>query len=239
MDRLQFRKAEFAVHRRECALCRGEIERMYFHLNGQAICPACAGSAQARQRRPSHVAVLRGLVYGGGMAVLCSIGYAIFTMVTNMEVALIAIAIGFLIGRAVRTGSRGLGGRRCQALAVLLTYFAIIMGYLPPVVKQMRETTAKVAEKGAEVRTASLARSAQPPAPKPSLARWLIAVGVIGIGVAFVAIAAPVAVLTSGASGIISVLILLLGLQRAWRETARDARVLMGPYELEEAPAIA
>src|SRR5258708_14700566 len=172
MDTLQFQKAEFAAGKSQCVLCPATIEQTYFHLNGQVICPACAGKAQAGQQRPNNTWVLRGLLYGAGMAVLCSIGYAIFTMVTNMEMALISIAIGYLVGKAVRAGSHGLGGRRCQVLAVMLTYFAIIMGYLPPAIKGMQEVTKRTAAKkaglnsqqteGADSITASPNNSAPP-----------------------------------------------------------------------------
>jgi hypothetical protein len=63
----------------------------------------------------------------------------------------------------------------------------------------------------------------------------MLAIVMVAVVVVFVAVAAPFAVLASGFSGIISVLILFFGLQRAWKETARDSRLLMGPYELEGA----
>jgi hypothetical protein len=251
MDTLQFQKAEYTGSTKtQCALCRGGIEGTYFHLNGQVICPACAAIARSGQQRPNHTWVLRGLLYGSGMAILCSIGYAIFTMATNMEMALISIAIGYLVGRAVRAGSHGLGGRRCQILAVMLTYFAIIMGYLPPAIKGMREATRLAAAKRASVKasqpnaTAAAAQSDSAPV-MPHRARiappvrWLLAAALVAFGFLLVAVTAPLAVLASGFGGIVSVLILFLGLQRAWKETARDSRVLMGPYEVEGAPTIA
>ena len=249
MDTLQFQKAEFAAGKSQCVLCRATIEQTYFHLNGQVICPACAERAQAGQQRPNNTWVLRGLLYGAGMAILCAIGYAIFTMATNMEMALISVAIGYLVGKAVRAGSHGLGGRRCQVLAVMLTYFAIIMGYLPPAIKGMQEITKKAEAKKAGLNskqldiaeaTAASPNSSAPPAGqrpgrKASLLGWMLAVVMVAVVVVFVAVAAPFAVLASGFSGIISVLILFFGLQRAWKETARDSRLLMGPYELEGA----
>jgi hypothetical protein len=42
--------------------------------------------------------------------------------------------------------------------------------------------------------------------------------------------AAPFFGLTSGISGLISLFIIFIGLQRAWRLTARSQILLMGPY---------
>jgi hypothetical protein len=57
--------------------------------------------------------------------------YALVAILTGLEVGLIAILVGYMVGRAVRHGSGGLGGRPQQILAVVLTYFAITTSYLP------------------------------------------------------------------------------------------------------------
>jgi hypothetical protein len=49
--------------------------------------------------------------------------------ITNVELGLVAIAIGYLVGYAVRAGTGGRGGRRFQILAVLLTYFSVSLAY--------------------------------------------------------------------------------------------------------------
>jgi hypothetical protein len=48
----------------------------------------------------------------------------------GVEIGIIAIAVGYMVGKAVRAGSRGLGGRPQQILAVLLTYFSITTSYV-------------------------------------------------------------------------------------------------------------
>jgi len=248
MDGLQFQKAEFASNRPACAICKSAIERTYFHLNGHTICAACAEKTHAGQRRPSNTWVLRGLLYGAGMAVVCAVGYAIFTLVTHIEFALISIAVGYLIGRAVRYGSQGLGGRRCQIVAVLLTYFAITVSYTPLIVKGMREGAKRQADSAKAPETG---KSAQPLTPVPGAANATSGVSVqprspgallilLGLGVIItLAIAAPFLALSSGVGAIISLLIIFFGLQQAWRQTARDSRLLMGPYELEETTPVA
>src|SRR5262249_2302827 len=52
------------------------------------------------------------------------------TALSGLELALIAIVVGYAIGRAVRIGSRGLGGRRSQLVAATLTYLSITGSYM-------------------------------------------------------------------------------------------------------------
>jgi hypothetical protein len=62
-------------------------------------------------------------------------------VVTNYELGLIAIAIGFGVGKAVSWGSSGKGGWLYQLLALVLTYTSIVMNYIPDLVKAMTEGT--------------------------------------------------------------------------------------------------
>lgn len=136
MDDLQFQKAEFSGDGPKCASCQAPIETEYYHLSGQVICPRCAERVRSGQQRPPNSAVLRGLMYGAGMAVACWAGYAAILAITGLEIGLIAIAVGYLVGRAVRTGSNGLGGLRVQLISVALTYLAITFAYIPVILGQ-------------------------------------------------------------------------------------------------------
>lgn len=198
MDSLQFQKAEFADSTPNCSACKVSIKGPYYQLAAQKICAACAELARINQQRPPNSAVLRGTIFGAGMAAVCSAGYAAIVMVTGMELALVAIAVGFMVGRAVRRGSDGLGGRRCQAAAVVLTYLAITMSYIPLMVRD------------AAVKDVTAA--------------------------AYMAVALfyPLLALTDGVSGILGIVIIAFGLMQAWKQTARDPRVITGPFTLEE-----
>ena len=54
--------------------------------------------------------------------------------VTGHELGVIAIALGFAVGKAVGWGSRGRGGWVYQLLAMFLTYSSIVMTAVPEVV---------------------------------------------------------------------------------------------------------
>ncbi|MEO8097197.1 MAG: hypothetical protein ABI811_05805 [Acidobacteriota bacterium] len=223
MDSLQFQKAEYASGGPPCAACKTPIQQEYFQLAGSNICPACAAKARANQARPSHATVMRGLLYGAGAAVICSVVYASIILITGMGLGLIAVAVGYLVGRAVRTGSRGLGGRRWVA-AVALTYLAITFGYVPVIVQQMgKDDRAKQAAQ----------KDKAPQAARPASSVGMIAVGLVVLtGIAMVA---PILNLMSGVGGILGVVIIGVGLLQAWKLTARDERLLVGPYQREEA----
>ena len=131
MDELQFQKAEFQDDRPRCPACKGAIDGSYYQYAGHIICVPCGERVRARQQQqPANAIVLRGLAFGAGAAAACSVGYAAITALSGLEIALVAILVGYLVGRAVRIGSKGLGGRRCQILAVALTYLSITGSYL-------------------------------------------------------------------------------------------------------------
>jgi hypothetical protein len=218
IDGLQFQKAETPA--KSCGQCVGPIADQYYQAAGVDICPECADKVTNTQARPANRLVLRGVLYGMGAAFVCSIGYALISWVTNMEIGLIAILVGYLVGQAIRRGSDGMGGRRCQVAAIILTYLAITCSYMPALVKGMRDANDKTV---AEAKAASAAAVKEEPLTP---AGWAI-----GIVLLFaIALAVPFLALAEGFSGIIGIAIIFFGLQRAWQQTARDERLLMGPY---------
>lgn len=79
----------------------------------------------------------RPLLFGTGAAIVCSAGYAVITLLSGLELALIAILVGYLVGRAVRLGANGVGGRPFQIMAVVLTYLSITISYVPLILRQV------------------------------------------------------------------------------------------------------
>ena len=115
-----------------CSRCLREIRDEYFSVNAQTVCAECA--AEARQLTtapglggagPFTKAVLLGL----GAAAIGAALYAGMKISVNKEWALVSIAIGWLVGRAVRLGSGSRGGWGYQLLAMFLTYTSIAGAY--------------------------------------------------------------------------------------------------------------
>jgi hypothetical protein len=94
-----------------CALCGEPLAGSYFEINGHMACPSCRVKVGTTLSQGSPFArFLRALVGGLGGAVLgAGIYYAVLA-ITNYEIGLIAIAVGFLVGGAVRWGCCGRGG---------------------------------------------------------------------------------------------------------------------------------
>ena len=69
------------------------------------------------------------LLFGTAAAVVGSLGYALVGL-SGFMVSIVAIGVAWLIARAMMTASRGVGGRRYQIAAVVLTYLAVSCGSL-------------------------------------------------------------------------------------------------------------
>jgi hypothetical protein len=141
-----------------------------------------------------------------------------------LEIALVAILVGYLVGRAVRQGSRGRGGRRCQIAAVALTYLAITFSYIPVGIQAYNKQAQAANAKGAA--TLPVAAGTVPPV---TLSSWFAAVALLS----GVAVLSPLLNLQSGFSGLIGIFIIGLGLHRAWALTGRDPRQVTGPFQRE------
>jgi hypothetical protein len=130
---LQWDRAEFSGPAvATCASCSQPLRDAYYEAHGRHLCPACgerlrASLADSSGPAPMLRSVAAGLAAAAAGAVLY---YAIFRF-TGYEFGLIAIVVGVAVGKAVSWGSDHRGGWRYQALAMLLTYVAIVSSYLP------------------------------------------------------------------------------------------------------------
>src|SRR5207245_7603631 len=85
----------------------------------------------------------RSLVFGIGATIAGAVLYYGVIAITELEIGLVAIAIGYMVGYSVRRGSRGWGGRRYHVLALLLTYYSVGLADFPPAMHEGRQTTAQ------------------------------------------------------------------------------------------------
>lgn len=141
-ESLQFQRAEYAqpVNARvECASCRQEVVQSYYEIGGSIICSACRERRDHAMEGWGGGRFVRALVAGLGAGILgAAVWYAV-RAITDYELAIISIGIGYAVGKAVRWGSRGKGGWLYQLLAVFLTYSAIVSTYVPLIVKSAME----------------------------------------------------------------------------------------------------
>src|ERR1039457_2537772 len=207
---------------RACVVCKQPVGDTYYHAQGQVVCPLCAERIRAGLQVAPAMSLMRAALYGGGAALAGCALYALVAIVLHAEIGLIAILVGWMVGKAIRHASNGRGGRRQQILAVLLTYFAITTSYIP-VILYHAATNPRVAQ------TADAPASSDAPAKS----RPRMSLGTAALFLLLLTAVAPFLSLTSGVSAWISLFIIFIGLQYAWKLTGRREIVLMGPYQAE------
>ena len=222
-----------------CAGCQSSIETEYYDINGNIFCNTCRAAVESAAETPQGIAplVIAGLFGLGAGIVGAAIYYAVIA-IAHLEIGIVAILIGYMVGYAVRKGARGRGGRRFQVLAVALTYASIALAYTPLVFKQAidadREArTAAATATSSSNRGAAAAtdgRRAAPPTPRGGLLAIVLLLAFIG--------ALPVLMVAgSFPSGLISAFIIFIGLKQAWKMTAAPRLTVLGPYRVGAATA--
>lgn len=114
-----------------CQFCHQPIASTYYRTNGAISCASCADGARREIDKDSHSAFVRAIMFGAGAAILGLVLYAAFSIITGIMIGYIAVAIGWIVGKAMLQGSGGATGRRYQVVAVVLTYLAITLGRIP------------------------------------------------------------------------------------------------------------
>jgi len=245
----QFGTAEYAPKPGTdvCKSCNQTITGQYYRVNGSLACAHCTEQLKNQIPKDNHAVFVRGLAFGIGGAILGLILYSTFSIVTGLEIGYVSLAVGWLIAKAIRMGSKGIGGRRYQIAAALLTYGAVSMAALPIYFFQInKEKTAKPPQ----TQTAPSAK----PAPAPSspnsaasdadTASQPSSAGKPGINLAkalgllvLVGLASPFLELQNPFNGALGLLILFIGINIAWRLTAGPKIEILGPFAASTSPA--
>jgi hypothetical protein len=214
----QFATAEFAPTNPglTCAACRRSFTGPYYQINGAQACADCASKIQAQIPKDSHAAFVRALVFGIAGAVVGFALYVIFALVTGLVIGWVSLAVGFIVGKGMHLGSRGVGGRRYQLVAVLLTYLAVSMAAVPIAIHQLRQQHQAQAQSSG---------TAAPEGPHERMG-FAKAIGLLGL----IGIASPFLDLQNPTHGIIGLIILFVGLRFAWQFTAGRTILVSGPH---------
>ena len=231
---LQFGHAEFtdAPAQTACTVCKNAIAQEYFEVNGSVVCRSCRDELSRIGTQGSGGSrFMRALAAGSAAGAVGSLIYFGISKLTGYEFGLIAALIGFAVGGAVRWGCYGRGGKRYQALAVGLTYLAIVSTYIPPIIEGFRQSqTAQESNVRAGAPSATQATpvaqstTTEEEAP-PTLAGFVLAMLVL------VAIAA-VAPFFAGFENIIGLIIIGFGLWEAWKINRKPQLVVTGPHAI-------
>jgi hypothetical protein len=217
-----------------CQFCHQPITGTYYRVNDAMACLGCAEKARGELAKDTHAAYMRGLLYGIGAAIAGTILYATFAIATGIIIGYVSLAVGWMVGNAILKGSGGIGGRRYQITAVLLTYCAVSMAAVPIWIhyagkqKQTQQQDLAARQRQLEAEFGQQGHPVAPPPDRahPNVAGALAMLALIGIASPFVEIweAGP------NFGTIIGFVILIVGIRIAWRITAGRPLEIYGPF---------
>jgi hypothetical protein len=95
-----------------CQSCNQTLTGLYYRVNGSLACEHCTEQLKIQLPKDSHSAFVRGLLFGVGGAILGLILYSVFAIVTGIVIGYVSLAVGYIVGKAIKFGSGGIGGRR-------------------------------------------------------------------------------------------------------------------------------
>jgi hypothetical protein len=223
-----------------CAVCQTSIETAYFDVNGSILCRDCCIVAQsAAQTHRGIVPLVTASVFGLGAGVVGAAIYYAVMAIANLEIGIVAILIGYMVGYAVRKGARGRGARRYQVLAVALTYASIALAYAPIAVRQVIDAngsaqSAESATTGSNSSGTAAVESERPATTEPTGRRAAASFASLAVLIAALPV---IVVLGSLPSGLISAFIIFIGMRQAWRMTGAPLLQIRGPFRVGAAPA--
>src|SRR5271167_688308 len=110
----QFNTAEYSSAGDVCKSCKKPIAGGYYRINGMMACASCTQLVQQQSPKDTHAAFVRAIAFGIGAAILGFALFAGFVIITGISLGYISLAVGFLVGKAMKLGSNGIGGRRYQ-----------------------------------------------------------------------------------------------------------------------------
>ncbi len=214
-----------------CARCRTPITSMYYETHGQLVCSDCQDHFSKRDMAGRGTGPFsRAVLFGLGAAIAGAVLYYAVREATGLEIGLIAIAVGWMVGRAIQKATGGVGGRRYQILAVALTYLAMTSTYIPMLVTSIKNDRPS-ANSTASTRstTDSTTAAATPPTS------GIKVLGEIALALGLVLVLPILVNIEDMPGGILGLMILGFGLLQAWRMTKKTELVFTGPFKVAAA----
>jgi hypothetical protein len=144
-DDLQFDTAEpvanTAVPTRSCIGCKRPITDTYYAVRGNAICAACRAALDAPLPGSEAGRAVKAIATGVGAGLVGALIWWAIRHFAHLQLGLVAVMVGFMVGNAVRKASGNRGGVGYQLLAVAVTYFCIAANWLPDVFEAVEKSS--------------------------------------------------------------------------------------------------
>ena len=228
--------AQAAMQAPTCIGCRLPIRGQYYALRDKIVCPQCLQQLNAPPAGSPVTRVAKATVMGIGAGLLGAVAWYLLRRYAHLEIGLVAIAVGYMVGKAVRNGSGDRGGRGYQILAVLITYICIAANFVPDLLEGMldqyhQDHSAMTTDSGTSPPGVGADGTATTPADGGSDDK-MPPLGTLAImtGVAFAtSLTVP---FYGGLQDIIGLLIISFALWAAWKFNRRRVLPITGPYQL-------
>jgi hypothetical protein len=241
-----------------CANCTAALRSTYHMLGEHMICGKCRAGFEGTLVGGSGANRFgRALLFGTGAAAVGAAIYYAILATTGYSIGLLAILVGYMVGRAVNVGSHRKGGRKYQLLAAFLTYFAMSSTYIVDGVRQIDDEVRKpvgtseattdtiidddspAPSAGGAVRPESITTSGDSSAAgmagiaRPSGARGRYDGKNVAFALTALVAVVLVAPIIAGFSSPILLLILGFGVYQAWKMNRGVVLALSGPFQLK------
>jgi hypothetical protein len=237
---LQFDRAESTRGAAEwsCAMCGNPLVHQYYDANGKSLCDGCRLRLEtALSAKPGPPGFFKALAAGLGAGVLGAVIYYAVRTISGFELSLIAILVGWLVGKAVRWGTGGKGGRAYQILAVVLTYLSIVSSYIPMIFQQFEKQSAKSQAVAAPANPSGTAATTGTVAPAKPSESMPMSPGRFLLGCLMILGLAAILPFLGGVQNILGIVIIAIGVWQAWKINQRPSLAIAGPFEIRDRPA--
>lgn len=250
-DNLQFDRAEPTpgaagmTGTMTCKACGNRLSDTYYVVNGHIVCEKCRRTVEAEWERGGAAGRFAKALGLGLVAMIgCSIVWYLVLKATNSQWGILAVIVGLAIGAAVRKGSNGRGGWRYQALAIFLTYTAIVSSYVPLIIDEMRNHQVEltkldsskktlpqsIADSTTATPTAASATTTTEPAAQSGDSK----IGPLGFLVGAVVLIAVLYAtpFLAGVQSLLGILIIGFALYEAWKLNRKSELKVTGPHRV-------
>lgn len=233
--------------------CKRPIDSTYFALADQVICPGCRDQVTAKPTGNGLFRFFKAAAFGIVAGLIGALIWYLIRVIAHVQIGLIAILVGFMVGKAIHMATGGRGGLKYQLLAVVVTYSCIAVNYVPDILQALVAASREDAEDGSAAAVAvqpaanGEADTAKPADVKPMDAsagskekltggEMLLGVVLIGILTMVLALATPI---IAGMESPIGLLIVGFALWEAWKFSGHKPLPITGPYQVGQpgAPA--
>src|SRR5438874_728749 len=96
-----------------CEACHAPVVTAYYHVNGKPFCRHCRSLVEAGAAAPPGIVpFVTALIFGFVAALAGAAIYYAVLAIAHLQIGLVAIATGYMVGYSVRKGAAGRGGLR-------------------------------------------------------------------------------------------------------------------------------